>query len=217
LAEGAIELAIRDRITLVVEVGPEQIAIPGTVANMTPDEVWVGVTGAAVDRLPLCTMVRLAVATPSGSVTAESEVIRIVGANGRMVALSRPKSWQTDLRRTNARVALALPAYLQRIGDEGLAAARTTNVSVGSFQCLTDMAVEVGERVRATLLLSPLIRFECLAQVVRIENDSDDPAGRKLAVAFRFLELTEADEAQVAAAVAAIDQQTEPAGPPGPV
>jgi PilZ domain len=211
LPERAIELAIRDRITLVAEIGLGHVAMTGVVANLQPGEVWLCVSSDAAVQLPLITKVRLVLATPSGRpVTAQSEVIRIVGAGGRVVALTKPDSWNADARRGNSRVPIALPAYLRREGCEGPAAARTTNISVGSFQCLTGLAVEVGERVRTTLMLSPTTPFECMAQVVRLDSDPAASAGSKTLVAFRFLALTDGEQAQIAAAVAALDAD-EPA------
>ena len=61
-----------------------------------------------------------------------------------------------------------------------------------------------------TLMLSPTTPFECTAQVVRLENDPDDSAGSKVLVAFRFLSLTDGEQAQIASAVAALDAE-EPA------
>jgi hypothetical protein len=203
----AIELAIRDRITLVAAIGLGHIAMAGIVANFTANEVWLCVSTDSAAQLPEVGKVRLLLARPSGEhVTADSAVIRIAGADGRIVVLTKPESWTADKRRGHGRIPIALPAYLRRDGSDGPVAARTTNVSVGSFQCLTGLPVELGERVAATLMLSPASPFECLAQVVRLENDPADPSGTKVLVAFRFLDLTDREQAQIAAAVAALDE-----------
>jgi hypothetical protein len=80
---------------------------------------------------------------------------------------------------------------------------------VGGFQCVTDLPVSVGRQLDVSLMLTPTSSFDCRAQVVRLGDDPEDPSGRQLLVAFRFVDLTAAEEALVAEALAALDDETD--------
>lgn len=208
MLDDTIEPAIRERVTLEAMVGVERLDLSATIANVTPHEVWVGVSKIASVHLPRLSSVRVVLLRPdAGRLAADTTVTRVIGADGRVAALRRPRAWIGDAARSHGRMALAIPAYLRRDNGEGVVAARTTNVSVGGFQCVTDLPVELGERLRTTLLLSPVSSFDCLAQVVRLEDDPHDPSQRKLSVALRFLELSETEQARIAAAVAVLDDE----------
>jgi hypothetical protein len=110
---------------------------------------------------------------------ADTKLRRLVGTGGKVAALWRPESRVADARRSHGRVDLRLPAYLRRLGSETVASAWTNNVSVGGFQCIINMALEMGERLDVSVSLSPLTTLACHAQVVRIGSQSTTtPAAR---------------------------------------
>lgn len=209
------EPAIKDRVTLEISAGPRTLVHRATIANLTTDEVWVAVGKAAAERLVVESAVRLIVVRPEDrSVAADTSVRRLVGGSGRMAALWRPETWVSHSRRANARVRLAIPAYLHPDGEGTVVPARTTNIGVGGFHCVTNMAISVGHEVAVSLMFTPTSTFECRAQVVRLSDDPDDPSHRQLLVAFRFVNLTVADEARVAEAVVALDDEIDPSAVP---
>lgn len=199
---------IGDRVLLEADLGEEHLNLGGTVANVTTDEVWVGVDEAhapLLARLGQAPEVHVVLDRPNvAAAWANTGVRRIFGPGGRVVALSRPSVWEADPRRTHGRARLRLPAYLRAGSEVPVAAAWTTNVSVGGLKCLTDLRLELGQLVEVSLALSPLTTLSCQAQVVRISDSPDDGNSTKLLVAFRFIELSEPDQAQLAAAMAAI-------------
>jgi c-di-GMP-binding flagellar brake protein YcgR len=199
--DGPIVPAIRDRARLEAQVKADPISIDATVANVTPEELWVGVYPLHSVHLPRLSAVRIVlVRFDQDTAWADTRFRRMVGTGGRVVALWRPASWLSDQRRVHSRVDLRLPAYIQPTGLVAVGSAWTVNLSVGGFHCITDLPLELGMRYGVSLALSPLTRLSCEAQVVRID---EDPEG-KLLVAFKFLDLTEADEAQLAVALAAL-------------
>jgi hypothetical protein len=126
-----------------------------------------------------------------------------------MIALDRPENWTSSSRRANGRVQLAIPAYLRPDTDGTVASARTTNISVGGFHCITDLPVSVGDQMAVSLMFTPTDPFECRAQVVRLSEDTDDPLHLRLVAALRFMDLTVADEARVAEALTALSTETD--------
>jgi hypothetical protein len=209
MAEFSNEPEIKERVTLETAVGASTVVHKATIANITPSEVWVAVGGNAAAFLVEGAAVRVILTRPlAGGITAETSVERFVGGSGRMIALKRPETWASASRRANGRVGLAIPAYLHTAGDS-VVSARTTNLSAGGFNCVTDLSISVGHQMRVSLMFTPTESFDCLAQVVRLSDDPDDPWHRQLIVAFRFLNLSVDDEAQVAEALAALADETD--------
>lgn len=213
--EFSIEPEIKDRVTLETLMGPQTHAFRGTVANLTNDEVWVAVGMAAADRLAVGAPVRLILHRPAeGSVAADTTVRRLVGGSGRIAGLWRPQTWASHSRRSNSRVALAIPAYLHPDYEGTVVPARTTNISVGGFHCVTNLPVAVGNQMEVSLMLTPTDPFDCRAQVVRLSEDPDEPTGRHVVAAFRFVDLDAEDEARIAEALAALSDETDPTAVP---
>jgi hypothetical protein len=202
--DGVVVPAIRDRARLEAQIGADPIRIDATIANVTPEEVWVGVDALHSAHLARLSVVRIfLVRFDQDEAWADTTLRRMVGTGGRVAALSRPSEWFSDERRVHSRVDLRLPSYIQSAGAMPSGSGWTTNLSVGGFHCITNMPLEVGMRYGISLALSPLTRLSCDAQVVRIVEDPEDPQGNLL-VAFSFLELTEAEEEQLAEALAAL-------------
>jgi hypothetical protein len=209
MPEFSNEPEIKERVTLETTVGASSVVHKATIANITPDEVWVAVGGNAAQFLVEGAVVRVILARPLlGGLTADTFVGRIVGGSGRMIALKRPEEWVSGSRRGSGRVGLAIPAYLHPSGD-AVVPARTTNLSVGGFHCVTDLAISVGHQMPVSLMFTPTDSFDCLAQVVRLSDDPDDPWHRQLIVAFRFVNLSTDDEARVAEALVALADETD--------
>ena len=209
------EPAVRDRVTLETKAGPQTLVDRATIANLTTEEVWVVFGKAVGEHLATGSEVRIVLARPlRGSLAADTTVRRLVGDSGRIVALWRPQSWASNSRRANSRVRLAIPAYL-RPDDEGtVVPARTTNISVGGFHCVTDLPISVGHKMAVSLMLTPTSALDCRAQVVRLNDDPDDPSHRQLVVAFRFVDLSAAEEALVAEALVALSDETDASAVP---
>ncbi len=202
------EPAIRDRATLETLDGSKADRREGTVANLTPEEVWLALGESMEGLLAPGTPVRLILVGSDHELEAETAVRRFVGGSGRMVAVLRPQAWITSSRRANGRVPLAIPGYLHPA--EGMVVpVRTTNISVGGFHCVTDLAVSIGHEMPVSLMLTPTEPFECRAQVVRIDDDPADPSLRQSVVAFRFVDLRVADDARIAAALADLGDDTD--------
>lgn len=204
------EPAIGDRVNLETPDGSDTLVCRARIANLTTDEIWV-VADKTGGELPVVgSRIRIILIRTGGrSLAAETSVRRPIDGAARMVALSRPETWLTNSRRANSRVRLALPAYLRQDADGTVVPARTTNISVGGFHCVTDLPTEVGRQMSVELMFTPTSTFECRAQVVRLADDPDDPSHRRLVVAFRFVDLTPQDEARVAEALVALDDETD--------
>jgi hypothetical protein len=99
---------------------------------------------------------------------------------------------------------VAIPASLRLDGGAPPLSARTTNVGVGGFFCVAGGPVAAGSQFPVSLWLSPAESFDCLAEVVRVEDDPDDATGRQAVLAFRFLDLTLDDQARLASALVAL-------------
>jgi PilZ domain len=209
------EPAIKDRVILETGAGPRKVLDEASIANLTHDEVWVVVDTGAVERLcPGCNVRIVAIHANDQRLVADTWVLRLVGPRGRMVALGRPQIWASSSRRANGRVRLAIPAYLRPNVGGTVASAQTTNVSVGGFHCLTYLPLSVGDQVAVSLMFTPTDPFDCLAQVVRLAEQPEDESGHRLLAAFRFVDLTAADEARVAEALAALSTDTDPTAVP---
>ena len=209
MEEYSNEPEIRERVTLETRSGARTIVHGGTVANITAEEVWVAIGVAAAADIGVGTPIRISLDRPPASgLTAETAVGRLIGPSGRMLALRRPDAWVSHSRRANGRVGLAIPAYLRP--DGRVVPARTTNISVGGFHCITDHPMSVGLQMAVSLMLTPMSTFECQAQVIRLADNPDDPSRRQFVVAFRFLDLTVDDQARIAEALAALSDDTDP-------
>jgi hypothetical protein len=119
-------------------------------------------------------------------------------------------------RRSHQRFTLAIPAYLQMPGDGSLLAVRTTNISKGGLVCLTSARLELGIVVRVSVQLTPHEALDCRAQVVRMDELGTSPRHSQNLVAFRFVDLREADEGQIAEALLALGDDTDPSTGPEP-
>lgn len=209
------EPAILDRIVLETPSGGEWLPHAATIANLTPEEVWVGIDDPLGQLVAPGQSVHLVLGRSGAyGVPADTTVVRHIGTDGRVVVLARPQSWAFGTRRANARARLAIPAYLKPDGEGQVVPARTTNLGVGGFHCVSDIPIAVGHRLPVVLQLTPVDKFECHAQVVRLDDDPNDPTGRQVVVAFRFLDLTEADEATIASALLALAGEAEADGTP---
>jgi hypothetical protein len=199
------EPAILDRVTLEILSDGDWLAHTATIANLTHDEVWLGIQEPLGDLVEPERAVRIVVNEAGrGTLTAETTIVRHVGSGGLVIVLARPEAWNFTSRRANSRARLAIPAYLRPLDIAAPVAARTTNIGVGGFHCISDIPIAVGHRLPVTLFLTPLHPFDCQAQVVRLEDDPDDPSGRHFVAAFRFLDLSEDDEAIIAEALVAL-------------
>ena len=202
--DAALAPAIRDRVIL--EARPiVPVELDATIANLTPDEVWVGVDPGSAGHLRSIQELTISLVRPDRhAVSARTRLRRFVGASGRVVALWRPTSWVHDARRAHGRLDLRLPAYLRPDPDRpGMVPAWTTNVSVGGFQCIAPISLPPGARIEVELALSPLVSLTCLAMVVRPEPYPGNPSARYL-LACRFVDLSETQQAQIAAALGAM-------------
>lgn len=213
--ESSNEPEVKDTVTLETCDGPRTVVDQATIANVTAEEIWVVVGKAAGERLVAGTEARIVlVRSQDTAVAADTSVRRQVGNSGRLVALRRPDGWLSHSRRSNGRARLAIPAYLHPDAEGSVVPARTTNLSVGGFHCVTALPISVGRQLDVSLMLTPTSSFDCRAQVVRLNDDPDDPSRHQLQVAFRFVDLSAAEEALVAEALAALDDETDAtAGP----
>ena len=208
------EPSILDKVALETRSGNEWRSRPATIANLTAAEVWLGVQDPMGGLVAPDDVAHIVLELPDGgSLVSETVVLRLIGADGRVVALARPESWRFPSRRANSRVSLAIPAYL-RPPDSAVVAARTTNIGVGGFHCVAEIPVAVGHRMPVSLRLTPVSSFDCMAQVVRLEDYPDDPTGRQCLIAFRFLDLADDQEATIAAALVALADETDAAAAP---
>jgi hypothetical protein len=211
------EPEIKDRVTLETTAGPQAHVYRGTIANLTNDEVWVAMGRPAEEHLKTGAPVRIILIRPDEqSLEGETTVRRLVGGSGRIAGLWRPESWQSHSRRANSRMSLAIPAYLHPDFEGTVVPARTTNISVGGFHCVTDLPVAVGNQMEVSLMLSPTDPFECRAQVVRLDDDAGDPSGRHMVAAFRFVDLDAEAEGRIAEALIALNDDTDPTAVPAP-
>ncbi len=204
------EPAILDRVVIETLSGAKWLPHSATIANLTPREVWLGLQEPLGELVDPDRRVRIVIPQSGDrSLTAETTVRRHIGSDDLVIVLARPDGWGAPSRRANGRVGLAIPAYLHPDDDTQLVPARTTNIGVGGFHCLLAIPIAVGHKLPVTLMLTPLDPFECHAQVVRLDDDPDDPSGRQVVVAFRFVDLTEEGEATLAEALIALGNEVD--------
>jgi hypothetical protein len=204
------EPTVPNRVTLETALGEEWLPHRATIADLTRNEVWIGIEESLGEVLEFGLSVRL-VLRPSDGVprTAETTVLRRIGSDGLVVALVRPTSWGSESRRAHSRAWLVIPAYLHPDEDAQPVPARTTSVGVGGFSCLADAPIAVGRKLSVSLRLTPVQSFDCRAEVVRLDNNANDPSGRQVVLALRFLELTEEDQARLASTLAALAAEVD--------
>jgi hypothetical protein len=201
----AEEPTIPNRVTLETLSGEEWQPHTATIANLTRHEVWIGIDEPLGELLHPERRVRLVLGRPDGGTqTAETIVLWHIGSDGLVVALMRPNLWDPPSRRAHSRARLAIPIDLHHSEDAPPVPARTTNVGVGGVYCLTDVAVPVGHKLPVSLRLTPAHSFDCRAEVVRVDQDTEDPSGRQVVIALQFLELTEDDQARLASSFASL-------------
>jgi hypothetical protein len=199
------EPTIPNRVSLDTVSGEEWLSHPATIVNLTRHEVWIGIEEPLRELLDPERRVRLVLRNPNGEAqTAETIVLWHIGTDGRVVALLRPKLWDPPSRRAHSRARLSIPVYLNPDQDGPPVAAWTTNVGVGGIYCLSDMRAPVGRRMSVSLRLTPVQTFDCQGEVVRVDDDTDDPSGRQVVIALRLLNLTEDDQARLASALASL-------------
>jgi hypothetical protein len=205
VTEFAEEPTIPNRVTLETLSGEEWQPHTATIANLTRHEVWIGIDEPLGELLHPERRVRLVLGRPGGGTqSAETIVLWHIGNDGRVVALMRPNLWNPPSRRAHSRARLAIPIDLYPKQDAPSVPGRTTNVGVGGVYCLSDVAVPVGHKLPVSLWLSPAESFECRAEVVRVDQDTDDPTGRQVVIALKFMDLTENDQARLASSFAAL-------------
>jgi hypothetical protein len=201
--ESGQEPTIPSRVSLETVTDEEWQPHPATIVNLTRHEVWIGIEEPLRDLLDPERRVRLVLRHQNGEAqTAETIVLWHIGTDGRVVALLRPKLWDPPSRRAHSRARLTIPVYLNPDQDGLPVPAWTTNVGVGGIYCLSDMRAPVGRRLSVSLRLTPVQTFDCQAEVVRVDDDTDDPSGRQVVIALRLLNLTEDDQARLASELA---------------
>ena len=205
MTEFAEEPTIPNRVTLETLSGEEWQPHTATIANLTRHEVWIGIDEPLGELLHPERRVRLVLGRLGGGTqSAETIVLWHIGNDGRVVALMRPNLWNPPSRRAHSRARLAIPIDLYPKQDAPSVPGRTTNVGVGGVYCLSDVAVPVGHKLPVSLWLSPAESFECRAEVVRVDQDTDAPTGRQVVIALKFMDLTENDQARLASSFAAL-------------
>jgi hypothetical protein len=205
----AEEPTIAHRVTLETKSSKGWQPHPAMIANMTRHEVWIRIEKdlgeAAYPERP----VRLVLSRPGGGVqTAETSVLWHIGLDGLLVVLLRPTIWDPPSKRAHSRARLAIPASLYPDGV-GPVSARTTNVGVGGFFCVSDGPVPAGSLLPISLLLTPAQSFDCTAEVVRVEENTDDPTGKQACLAFRFVDLSQDDQARLANALVSLTDDVD--------
>jgi hypothetical protein len=205
VAQGGQEPTIPSQVSLETRAGEAWLSHAATIVDLSRNEVWVGVEEPLAEPLDPDGRVRLVLRHSNGPTqTAETVVLRRIGPDGQVLALMRPKIWDPPSQRAHSRARLAIPVFLHPDVDAPPVPARTTNIGVGGVYCLTSVRVAVGRQLPISLRLTPAESFECGAEVVRVDEDTDDPTGRQVVIAFRLLDLSEEAEATLASALAAL-------------
>ena len=205
MIEYAHEPSIPNRVSLEILCGEEWQAHPAVIANLTHHEVWIGIEEPLGDSLLPERPVRLVLRrSDGGTQTAESMVLWHIGEDGKLVALMRPTLWDPPSRRAHSRTRLALPVYLGPTEDVPPVPAITTNVGVGGIYCISECSVAVGSALPVSLRLTPVESFDCHAEVLRADENTDDPTGKQVVIALKFLELSQDDQGRLATAFATL-------------
>jgi hypothetical protein len=62
----------------------------------------------------------------------------------------------------------------------------------------------VGRKLPVSLRLTPDRSFDCHGEVVRVDENTDDPSGRQVVIALRFVDMAQDDQARLASSLAAL-------------
>ena len=210
------EPAITTRVTLESMSSEGWEPHEARIADLTRSEVWVRIEESPDAFINPGLPVRLVLTHPDGGTqTAETSVLWRIGRGGMLVILMRPNLWDPPSRRTHSRAWLSVPASLHP-EDAPALSARTTNVGVGGFFCVSDGRLAEGCQLPVSLRLTPAESFDCRAEVVRVEDDPDDPTGRQAVLAFRFLDLAQDDQASLASTLVDLTDDIDENYVPGP-
>jgi hypothetical protein len=203
--EFPIESEIPNRVTLETLSGDEWQSHPAVIANLTRHEVWIGIQEPLGEAIYPERQVRLVLRGPDGSTqTAETIVLWHIGEDGLVIVLMRPNIWDPPSRRAHSRARLTIPVHLSHDEAAPPVPAWTTNVGVGGVYCLSEVRIPVGQRMPVSLRLTPAESFDCPAEVIRVDENEEDPSGRQVVIALKFLNLTPNDQAKLATALAAL-------------
>ena len=199
-----------NRVTLETLSGEEWLPHPAKIANLTRHEVWIGVDEPLGDQLLPERRVRLVLPRADGGTqTAETMVLWHIGLEGTVVVLMRPTVWNPPSRRAHSRARLTIPVHLHTDTAGAPVPARTTNIGVGGVYCLSDVRIPVGHKLPVSLWLTPAESFVCHGEVVRVDENTDDPTGQQVVIALRFLELAEEEQARLATALATLSDDVD--------
>jgi hypothetical protein len=196
------EPTIPTRVTLDVMTDSGWESHPAIIANLTRNEVWVQLDPPQVLLLPRGHKVRLVVTRAEGGVkTGESSVIARVDGAYPMLLVGRPPIWDPPSRRQHSRAWISIPASLRPDPDGPVRRARTTNLGVGGFHCVSDGPILAGAEMPVSLWLAPGESFDCRVEVVRVDDDPDDQKGGRVVLGCRFLDLDQAAQLKLASAL----------------
>jgi len=203
--EFSVEPQLPYRVTLETLHGEEWQPHPATIANLTRHEVWIGIKEPLGEAIYPERPVRLVLRRPDGSPqTAETIVLWHIGEDGLVIVLMRPNIWDPPSRRAHSRARLTIPVHLNHEQDGPPVPAWTTNVGVGGVYCLSDVRVPVGQKLPVSLRLTPAESFDCPAEVIRVDENDEDPTGQQVVIALKFLDMTVNDQAKLATALASL-------------
>lgn len=210
MPEFSHEPTIPTRVTLDVMTDNGWESHPAVIANLTRGDVWVQLDPPQIILLPRGHKVRLVVSRAEGGVkTGESSILaRVDGANP-MLVVARPPIWDPPSRRQHSRAWICIPASLRPDPEGPVRRARTTNLGVGGFHCVSDGPMSPGAEMPVSLWLAPGDPFHCRVEVVRVDANPDDETGRQVVLGCRFLDLTEEAQHKLAAALVTLGEDVD--------
>jgi hypothetical protein len=169
------------------------------IADLTRRELWVAIDRRLGSPLDPGQPVRLVLRHPNRPTqTANTIVLWHIGRNGAVAVLKRPRLWDPPSRRDHSRVRLSVPVYLKVDEYADPVPVMSTNVSVGGVLCLGEVPLRIGQRVDASVQLTPAHVFDCQAEVIRVDEDPDDPLRRQRFIGLHFLDVARDDQASLA-------------------
>jgi len=208
--EFPIEPQIPNRVTLETLSGDEWQPHPAVIANLTRHEVWIGIQEPLGEAIYPERQVRLVLRGPDGSTqTAETIVLWHIGEDGLVIVLMRPNIWDPPSRRAHSRARLTIPVHLSQDEAAPPVPAWTTNVGVGGIYCLSEVRIPVGQKLPVSLRLTPAESFDCPAEVIRVDENEEDPSGRQVVIALKFLNFTPNVQAKLATALAVLAEDVD--------